>query len=214
MNILAVIPAKAGSKRIPLKNLQTVSGKTLLEWAISAAKESTLISRIIVSTEDPEIKKVAMDAGAGIRDRPVELSNDDVSAVDVVVDVLDWIGGSQAPLPDIVVMLLPTSPQRRGVHIDQAIELFRLEEPKSLISVSNFPYRSSQLLEKRGRYVSPVGTLGHLMVSNGAIQITTPERLLKTGSFHAPGTLPFHLEVADIDTPEDLAKVREDWYWK
>ena len=214
MNILAVIPAKAGSKRIPLKNLQYVGGETLIKWTISASLESHLITKTIVSTEDPGIKRASLDAGAGVVERPVELSNDDVSAVDVVVDVLENSLYAAACPVDIVVMLLPTSPQRRGVHIDQAIELFRLDKPKSLISVSNFPYRSAQLLEKRGRYVSPVGTLGHLMVSNGAIQITTPERLLKTESFHAPGALPFHLEVVDIDTPEDLAKVREDWYWK
>lgn len=211
MNILAVIPARAGSRRIRRKNLQEVHGKTLLEWTISAALESSLINKIIVSTEDPEISRVAYDAGVPVLDRDVELSYNGVSAVEVVVNVLH-----ELPIipTDIVVMLLPTSPQRRSVHIDQAIELFRLEQPKSLISVSSFPYRPEQLLEKRGRYVSPVGTLGHLLVSNGAIQITTPERLLKTESFHAPGALPFLLEVVDIDTPEDLEKVRKDWYWK
>ncbi|MDC1381649.1 acylneuraminate cytidylyltransferase family protein, partial [Octadecabacter sp.] len=89
--ILAVIPARGGSKRIPRKNIKLFGGKPMIEWSIQAAHDSGVFDRIVVSTDDAEIAAVARDCGADVPfERPVELSDDHTGTIPVVAHAIDW----------------------------------------------------------------------------------------------------------------------------
>lgn len=116
--ILAIIPARGGSKGIPRKNIKMIAEKPLLAWTIEAAKESKLLNKFIVSTEDAEIAEVAKQYGAEVIDRPKELATDEATTLSVLQQVLTKINA------DIVVLLQPTSPVRSKGLIDRCIEQF------------------------------------------------------------------------------------------
>lgn len=116
--ILAVIPARGGSKGIPRKNIKPIAGKPLIAWTIEAAKGSKLIDRCIVSTEDDEIARVAKGLGALVLHRPAELSTDEADTLDVLKHALE------AFPCDTLVLLQPTSPVRKPGLIDACIKEF------------------------------------------------------------------------------------------
>lgn len=116
--IIAIIPARGGSKNIPRKNIKIIAGKPLIVWSIEAAKNSKYIDRVIVSTEDKEIAEVSKDAGAEVLDRPEELATDTATTIAVMQHAIKNIKG------DVFVLLQPTSPIRINNLIDKAIEKF------------------------------------------------------------------------------------------
>jgi CMP-N-acetylneuraminic acid synthetase len=115
---LGVIPARGGSKGIPRKNIRLLGGRPLIAWTIEAAKNSSQLSRFVVSTEDPEIKRVAQRWGAEVLDRPPSLATDTASTWDVLKHALTQIPARA------VVLLQPTSPVRRKGLIDQCIDSY------------------------------------------------------------------------------------------
>jgi CMP-N-acetylneuraminic acid synthetase len=116
--ILGITPARGGSKGIPRKNLSTVCGKPLIAWTIEAALKSRLLTRYIVSSEDPEIAAVTRSYGADVLPRPAHLATDDATTLSVLEQVLREIPA------DIVVLLQCTSPVRNEGLIDRCIERF------------------------------------------------------------------------------------------
>lgn len=116
--ILAITPARGGSKGIPGKNIKMIAGKPLLVWTIEAIKKSKLIDRYVVSTEDKEIAAVAADYGAEVLFRPAELATDRATTLCVLQHAV-----AQIPC-DIIVLLQPTSPVRRPELIDECIREF------------------------------------------------------------------------------------------
>lgn len=124
--ILGLIPARGGSKGVPRKNIKTICGKPLIAWTIEKAKQSHLLDKIVVSTDDAEIAQVAESYGAEILRRPSELANDTASTQDVMVHAL------QSYPADILVLLQPTSPCRSDGLIDSCIEEFIAGEYDSL----------------------------------------------------------------------------------
>ena len=127
--VLAVIPARGGSKGVPRKNLRPVAGKPLLAWSIEAALGSTRLGRCVVSTEDEEIAAVARAHGAEVLERPRTLASDEASTVAVAQHALVEIAA------DVVVVIQPTSPIRRRGLIDACIERFVEEGADSLGTV-------------------------------------------------------------------------------
>ncbi|MBI3298565.1 MAG: acylneuraminate cytidylyltransferase family protein [Elusimicrobia bacterium] len=116
--ILAVIPARGGSKGIPRKNLKPIAGKPLIVWSIEAAKRAKRLDRVVVSTEDPEIAAVSRAAGAEVLDRPAELATDGATTAAVLQHAVKTLQ------PDTLVLLQPTSPIRVGGIIDDAVARF------------------------------------------------------------------------------------------
>ncbi len=116
--IIAIIPARGGSKGVPRKNIKPICGRPLIAWSIEAAKESKYINRVIVSTEDKEIAEIAKQEGAEILWRPQELASDTATTVSVLQHAIENI-----PL-DIIVLLQPTSPIRINNLVDRAIRRF------------------------------------------------------------------------------------------
>lgn len=116
--ILAIIPARGGSKGVPRKNIRELAGKPLIAWTIEEAKKSKYIDRLILSTEDDEIIEVAKQYGCEVPfKRPIELAQDDTPGIDPVLHAIE-----QCPGYDYVVLLQPTSPLRTVDDIDGCIE--------------------------------------------------------------------------------------------
>ncbi len=120
---LAVVPARGGSRGIPRKNLRKVGGRTLLRRTVEAARASTRLSRIVVSTDDEEIAAEAASAGAEVIRRPPELASDTASSEGVLLHALDTLAQRERYAPELIVLLQCTSPFTRAEDIDAAIDL-------------------------------------------------------------------------------------------
>ena len=124
--ILALIPARGGSKGVPRKNLRQVAGKPLIAWSIEAARNSRLVDKVAVSTEDEEIASVARAFGADVVIRPADLATDEASTLGVLRHAI-----GQIPC-DTLVLLQPTSPIRRAGMVDECIREFQNDGADSL----------------------------------------------------------------------------------
>jgi len=136
--VFAVIPARGGSVRVPKKNIKLLAGKPLIGYAIEAAKASKYVNRIMVSTDDDEISRVAIEYGANVIARPPELCGD-CPTEDVVIDVVKQL---QPYNPDIVVCLEPPLPFRTAKHIDDCIEAILKDKAiNSSVTISEISQR-------------------------------------------------------------------------
>ena len=127
--ILALIPARGGSKGIPRNNVRSFAGYPLIAWSIAAAKQAACVTRLIVSTDDGEIAAVARDYGAETPFlRPSELAQDDTTDLPVFEHALQWLEQNEDYVPEIVVQLRPTSPIRPRDCVDGAVKIL-LEHP-------------------------------------------------------------------------------------
>lgn len=124
--VLALIPARAGSKGLKGKNALPLAGFPLLSYSVAAAKQSRLVDRVICSTDGEDLADLARRFGAEIPFlRPPELAQDDTRDLPVFIHALDWLKEKEGWTPDIVVQLRPTSPLRKPGQIDRAVELLR-----------------------------------------------------------------------------------------
>ena len=129
--ILALIPARGGSKGIPRKNIRSFAGYPLIAWSIAAAQQSRWVTRVIVSTDDEEIASVARQYGAEAPFlRPAELAQDKTLDLPVFEHALQWLAENEGYKPDVVVQLRPTSPIRPCDCVDSAIKIL-LEHPRA-----------------------------------------------------------------------------------
>lgn len=134
-NVLAIIPARGGSKSVPHKNIRKLSSKPLIAYTIEEAKLSNYIDRIVVSTEDTKIAEAAKKYGAEVPLlRPKELARDDSSALSVILHVIDYLEKIEHYFSDIIVFLQPTSPFRKAKHIDEGIE--KIEDCDAVAGIS------------------------------------------------------------------------------
>lgn len=134
-NILAIIPARGGSKRLPGKNMLPLAGKPLIAWTIEAAKKSKYIKTVCVSTDCEELKEIALKWGAEVPFiRPTELATDTANSVDVALHALEWYEKKKVSY-DTVILLQPTSPLRDFGDINKAIEMFIRKNANSVTSV-------------------------------------------------------------------------------
>lgn len=137
--VLAIVPARGGSKGVPGKNVRPLAGRPLVEYTARAAADSGVIDRIILSTDSPEIAEVGRRAGLEVPFlRPATLSSDDTPMLPVLQHALDVLeqGGWT---PEIVVLLQPTSPLRTGVHIRAAVTMLRETRADSVVTVVEVP---------------------------------------------------------------------------
>ena len=212
--ILAIIPARGGSKGIPRKNIKLLAGKPLIAYTIEAALKSRYLDRVIVSTEDKEIAAISKKYGAEIAKRPQKLAVDKAEKRDIVFHVLKYLKREECEL-NIIVILQPTSPLRTVDDIDKAIELFLRNKCESVVSVcesGQSPYWSLKI--KRG-YLMPVfgekcfkmirQDLSKTYLPNGAIFISNFQTLDKYKSFYTNKILPFIMPMErSIDIDEEF----------
>ncbi len=213
--ILAIIPARGGSKGIPRKNIIDVAGKPLIAWTIEAAKKSKYIDRLVLSSEDDEIIRIAIQWGCEVPlKRPDFLAEDDTPGIDPVLHML-----SVLPEFDYIVLLQPTSPLRRTEDIDGCIEQCITKRANCCVSVTE-PDKSPFWMY----YINSEGVLEPVVSSdnevavrrqdlpviyalNGAVYVARCEWLLTNKSFLTKETIAYPMSKEhsiDIDSWRDL----------
>lgn len=159
VEVLAIIPARGGSKSIPRKNIKPLHGIPLIAWSIDAAKQAKSVNRLIVSTDDEEIAEVASRFGAEVPFmRPRKLARDDTPDLPVFVHALSWLGQHENYIPDIIVQLRPTSPFRPPGSVDQAVDILLADRNadcvRTVVPSGQNPYKMWHLAKKG--YMRPI----------------------------------------------------------
>lgn len=218
MNLIGIIPARAGSKRVVDKNIRHLGNQPLLAWTVEAARAAGCFQRLLVSTDSARIAALAQDLGAEVPWlRPAALATDTAPVADVVIEILDRIGQEEGTQPDAVMLLQPTSPFRRASTILQAVNLYREHAPDSVVSVS--PARPHpQWCKHVGAdgVLSDYGQAGSYSRSqdlpavyalNGAIYLAAISVIRQERGFYSKNTralvIDDECESLDIDTPYD-----------
>ena len=219
--ILAFIPARAGSKGIPGKNLAVLGGKPLIQYSIEVAKGCSLIDQLFVSTDSKKILDAAQVCGADRYDylRPEELSGDSSLTVDAALHALEWLE-LRGEHYDIIILLQPTSPLRSTKDLFGAVQQFLdTSEAKTLVSVHKMrehPYECLQGKAGKWKWLaeSDMFVCGRqaypddFYFVNGAVYIATTDFLKRERSFFHDGKSLLYVmpqeNGVDIDEPEDL----------
>lgn len=200
MEVLAIIQARGGSKGIPGKNIKPLLGKPLICWTIDAAKTAHSVSRVIVSTDDEEIAKVARACGAEVPFmRPKEFAMDFAKSIGLLKHALEWLAKNENYHPDAVVQLKPTNPLRTAEHIDQCVEeFFKTPDIDSLITVTKSPAHPLKTWKFENEFLAPFvpeevfgiheaaklprQTLPEAFIQNSCVHVIHPDTILKKNS--------------------------------
>lgn len=208
--LLAVIPARGGSKRLPLKNLRLLAGKPLICYTIAGARKAQAAGRVLVSTDDPRIREVALAAGAEAPFlRPAELAGDDTPMVDVICHAVAYLVEKEDRTFPYFAVLQPTSPLRTAEDIDRAFALLLASPADSLVSVSARPLRSEEIYRRKGEFIEasfPPADRQCFFQLNGALYMGKTS-LLKERRLLGDAVLPYFMPEGrslDIDYPGDL----------
>jgi len=223
MEVLALIPARGGSKGLPRKNIVPFLGRPLIAWSVDAARMAKTVTRTIVSTDDEEIAAVSRGAGAEVPFiRPPELARDDTLDHPVFVHALEWLAANQDYRPDIVVHLRATSPLRNSVMIDEGVAaLASNPEADSLRSVCtpyNNPFKMWRIENGRlcplvatgivEQYNQPRQRLPAAWWQTGTLDVTRRRTILDKRSMTGDVILPYIVDqriACDIDDEFSLA---------
>jgi len=225
--ILAIIPARAGSKGLKNKNIKSFLGKPLIIWTIKTALKSKMISDIIISTNDPEVISISKKNKIKYIRRPKQIATDKAPIIETIKHVLVQIRYK----PDIIILLQPTSPLRNKDDIDKSLLLLTDNKYDSIISVSeqsHSPYWCftiknkifKPLFKKRVYFRMRRQDLPRIYSPNGAIFCMYTDSLLKNNSFYTLKTGPYIMPVErsiDIDTEIDFfiaEKIFEAKLWR
>lgn len=217
--LLILVPARAGSKGLPGKNLKPLGGLPLLAWTARTIAASGVGARAVLTTEDSEIAAVGRAHGLETPFlRPAELASDTASMVDVVEHAVGWMEREGGFVPSAIMLLQPTCPFRKPERIRQALDLLALPSTEGVIGVKRID-RSLSVMYQAG----PDGALAPLapwdertrrqdvrplLTPNGTLYLTTRESLVRHRRLFPPrlrGLVTDHIESIDIDTPEDWA---------
>jgi CMP-N-acetylneuraminic acid synthetase len=217
--VIAIIPARSGSKRLPQKNILGLSGKPLIAWTIEAALNSGLFDKIIVSTDSNHIAEISTRYGAEAPFlRPSCLSSDTATSFDVVVHALDYFS-KIGEVFDTVTLLQPTSPLRTAEHIKKAFKLYNKKNASSVISVCECEHSPlwSNIVEEDlslenflepGLLLKRSQDLPAYYRLNGAIYVCKSKALIDNRSFFTPkGAYAYKMDTSssiDIDNLIDF----------
>lgn len=212
--ILIIVPARAGSKGIPFKNLLEIDGKSLIGHAITVAFESNLNVEVVLSSESDLFLEEGLKYGAQIHKRPEYLATDSATTIAVVEDVLNTV----KYIPELVIVLQPTSPFRTKENLAESVHLLRNSNCDSLISVfetdneilKSFRINSQGYAEGIYTHAAPFTPrqiLPKVYKANGAIFITKPSVIHQKKTLYGERLLPYIMSKEtsiDIDSLEDL----------
>lgn len=212
--VLAIIPARGGSKGVPRKNIKNLLEKPLIAWTIEEAKRSKYIDRLILSSEDEEIISVAKTWDCEVPfKRPIELAQDETPGIDPVLHAIKMLPGY-----DYVILLQATSPLRKATDIDGAIELCEEKGANACVSVTESqksPYWFYQVdtlnrlkpVLREGRQVNRRQDSPKIFFLNGAVYVARCRWLTKNHTFLTEETVAYimpHERSVDIDTELDF----------
>tara|TARA_Y100000389_G_C17257948_1_gene411502 strand:- start:12 stop:689 length:678 start_codon:yes stop_codon:yes gene_type:complete len=214
--VLAIIPARGGSKGIKGKNIVDINGKPLIAWTIEAALKSEYISRTVVSSDSDKILSVAKTLGSETLKRPSNLSQDNSLSIDVVLHAIKKISGY-----DFIILLQPTSPLRDSTDIDLAFSMMFKQNSKSCTSVcvaEKSPYWMYKINKENNQLTNIMGSDNKYLrrqdtpdvyLLNGAIYISEVDLLKKTKKLVSNETIGYIMDSKksiDIDNVNDLNK--------
>ncbi len=226
VRVLAVIPARGGSKGIPRKNLADLCGKPLIEYSIRAGLDAASITRLLVSTDDHEIADVARALGADVPFmRPAHLATDTAHSLPVVQHAVAAAEEEEGSRYDVIVLLQPTTPLRTAKDIDDGIGLLGSSGADSVVSVvdvgANHPYRMKQI-EADGRLVNfvdqgfedmrPRQELPRVYIRSGDLYISTRRVVMEQNTLvgrNCRAVIVPDDRAVNIDTPLDLMRAEE-----
>ena len=215
--MIAIIPARGGSKGLPGKNIKLLNGKPLIAYTIDAALNSKEISRVIVSTDDAEIAEISKNYGAEIPFmRPDFLANDNAKSIDVYNYTIERLETDENTNINEIVVLQPTSPLRTSQHIDEAIEIYLEKNADSIISYckEDHPIFWHKFITEDGKfeeifsddYQKNRQEIRSTYHPNGAIYILRKD-ILRKGTFYSNNSYVFVMDrnsSIDIDTLDDF----------
>ncbi|MGK9117716.1 cytidylyltransferase domain-containing protein [Olivibacter jilunii] len=217
--MLAIIPAREGSKGLPGKNIKLLAGKPLIAYSIEAALKSRSITKVIVTTDSEEIAKISMDFGAECPFlRPSELSTDTARSIDVYKHTIDWLRANESLEVESMAILQPTSPLRTHVDIDAAISLFYERNADSVVSYcrEHHPIRWHKYITEDGKFENIFQeALNNRQVErpsffpNGAIYVFR-SNLMEQEKYYTSNSYAYvmpRIKSVDIDTLEDFEYV-------
>lgn len=209
---LCLIPARGGSKRFPRKNIAPFLGRPLLAATVDVARAAGVFDRIVVSTEDAEIARIAKDAGADVHDRDPQLAADSARLVDVCQAVLDEVE-RETPV-SAFCLLIPTSPFRTAVHVREAYELLVASRANGVMSLAEWPHvplwavhevRGAVTLFHGRKYLRSRGELPRLYRHNGVVLWMRTAAFRRHGDFYCPRIRPYYMSLEDsVDIDHEL----------
>lgn len=234
MKIIAIIPARGGSKGIPRKNIKLLNGKPLIAYSIEQAQNSKYINDIILSTDDEEIANVGKEHGAYVPYlRPKEISQDLSTDYEFIKYHLEWCRNNNKEIPDYIVQLRPTYPLRKVEILDECIEILlgtedtiKYDSLRTVIPNDKTPYKMYTITDGniflsplfnevngiKEPYNQPRQILPQTYLHNGYIDIINIKSFLKLDSITGHKIYPYILpkeEIFDIDTMDDWRKVED-----
>ena len=212
--VIAIIPARGGSKGLPRKNLRMLDGVPLIVHSIRAAQEADLVDLVIVSTEDAEIAEVAKAHGAQVVQRPSELATDTAQNDAVVRHVLETVRSPANPR-DIALLLQPTSPLRRARDIDACVALFRQGGVETALSVCEVDVHPGKCVYVRDGLIEPFTTdwdmearrqdMEVVYRQNGAVYVVDADDFIRRGRFYSRPCAAYEMDRHDsIDIDDEL----------
>jgi CMP-N,N'-diacetyllegionaminic acid synthase len=219
--IVALVPARAGSKGVPDKNIRPLAGQPLLAWSVRAALRAGSVDRVIVSTDSIEYADIARDYGAEVPFlRSEQSSNDGAGDEAVVAHYLDWLGQAGEALPDYIVYLRPTTPLRSAAIINEAVKTLMADETAtSLRSVHEMAESAYKTFEQRDGVLVTVGSGSTALdaasgprqsfpktwIGNGYVDVFRAQRLIDGLPLYGDHVRAFETAVApEIDTVDDF----------
>ncbi len=219
-NMLAIIPARGGSKGVPGKNIKELCGKPLIAYTIEAALDAQEIDRVVVTTDSKEIAEAALRYGAEVPFmRPSHLAEDNSSAVDVYLHAVEFLEKRDGIRIDKFAVLLPTAPLRDAYEIDRAVRTMKKRLCTTLVSVSEADVPASwyyqmneDMIIKNAGFDSDNAIKNRQMncqyyVPNGAIYILDYQLLKRERTYYTDDTVGYVMakkKSVDIDTVDDL----------
>ena len=219
MRILALVPARGGSKRIPRKLLRVLGGKPLISWTMDAARDIPQICDLLVSTDDTAIAAIGREANALVPWlRPPELATDTATSVDVALHALNWYE-TEKGLVDGFLLLQPSSPFRTRETITSGIALFERNGRNPVLGVSPVHAHPMWTFTIEGERLVPFTAqhgfetrsqdLPEAFVVNGSLYLLAPADLRFTRSFVGVAATPLR-----IDSPRESLDIDTEWDWQ
>ena len=219
--VLAIVPARGGSKGVPGKNILPLVGRTLLHYTAEAARDSGVVDRIVLSTDAEDIAEAGRRAGLEVPFlRPASLAGDDTPMLPVIHHVVDALAVDGWE-PEYIVLLQPTSPLRRGRHVREAVELLRASGADSVVTVVEVPkhFSPDYVMRIEGGVLRPFLPEGASVTRrqdarvaysrDGTVYAFRRETLERHGSIYGADCRPIVIpadESLSIDTPADWAE--------
>jgi CMP-N,N'-diacetyllegionaminic acid synthase len=220
--VIALIPARSGSKGVPHKNIKTLGGRPLLEWAIKACLKSELIDRVIVSTDSLEYADLSKKLGAEVPFlRPAEISGDRSTDYDFILHALDWFAAHGGE-PELLVHIRPTTPFRAPHLIDDAVNMFRntgqATALRSVHEMSESAYKTFEIntegrLKRLGAESTALDSANNArqqfpatFQANGYVDVLSARFIRSHRLIHGDSVIPFTTPmVVEVDTQDDFA---------